>query len=179
MSVERKQSLIIIAYPGKETADEVYHALRGLEKQDKINIKTGATLYRTEGGKLRLKHRPRLTLWKDEFDVGSVGLVLASTRAGTLTGAIIGALIGSSRSKQRCEVKDFLCDKLGPDDSALIILITNTDWEAVQSEVDRFGVKELAVELSAKSEKRLAEIAADEEVAAAVREFVEIEEVTL
>ena len=179
MPVERKQSLIIIAYPRKETADEVYHALRGLEKQDKIDIKTGATLDRTEGGKLRLKHRPRLTLWKDEFDVGSVGLVLASTTAGTLAGAVVGAVIGSTCSKERCEVKDFLYDKLGPDDSALVILITNADWEAVQSEVIHFGGEELVVELSAKAEKRLAEIAADEEVAAAVREFVEIEEVTL
>jgi len=67
-----RQSLFLIAYPGKGTADEVYHSLRGLEKQDKIEIKTAATLYRTEEGKLRLKHRQRLTLWKDEFDVGSV-----------------------------------------------------------------------------------------------------------
>ena len=179
MSDVRKQSLFIIVYPGEETADEIYHTLRGLEKQDRIDIKTGATLDRTEGGKLRLKHRPRLTLWKDEFDVGSVGLVLASTRAGTLAGAVVGALIGSSRSKQRCEVKDFLYDKLGPDDSALVILITNADWEAVQSEVIHFGGEELVVELSTEAEKRLAEIATDEEVAAAVREFVEIDEVTL
>ena len=179
MSVERKQSLFIIVYAGKESAEEVYKTLRRLEKQDKIDIKTAATLYLTEDDKLRLKHRPRLTLWKDKFDVGSVGLVLASTRAGTLAGAVVGALIGPSRSRHQHEVKEFLDEKLGPDDSGLIILITNADWEAVQSEVDHFGGKELAVELSAKAEKRLAEIAADEEVAAAVREFVEIDEVTL
>lgn len=179
MSVSSKQSLIFVTYPGRESADSVYHTLRILEKQDKIDIKTAATLYRTEDDKLRLKHRPRLTLWKDEFDVGSVGLVLASTRAGTLVGAVVGALIGSSRSKQRCEVKDFLYDKLGLDDSALVILITNADWEAVQNEVIHFGGEELVVELSTEAEKRLAEIATDEKVAAAVREFVEIDEVTL
>ena len=108
MSVERKQSLFIIVYAGKESAEEVYQTLRRLEKQDKIDIKTAATLYRTEDDKLRLKHRPRLTLWKDEFDVGSVGLVLAGTGAGSLAGAVVGALIGPSRSKQRREVKDFL-----------------------------------------------------------------------
>lgn len=176
---ERGQSLFIIVYPGKETANEVYHTLRELEKQDKIDIKTAAAVYRREDGKLRLKHRKRLTLWKDEFGVGAIALVLASTRAGTLAGAVVGALMGSHRSKQRCEAGAFLEDKLGPDDSALVILATNADWEAVQSAVVQFGGKELAVELTAKAAKRLAVIACDEGVAAAVREFVEIEEVTL
>ena len=179
MSVERKQSLFIIAYAGKDTAGEVYHALRALEKQDKIDIKTAATLYRTEGGKLRLKYRPRLTLWKDEFDVGSVGLVLASTIAGTLAGAVVGAHIGAGHHFERCEAKAFLENNLGLDDSALVILVANADWDAVQSEVDHIGGEELAIELTAEAEKRLAEIAADEEVAAAVYEEVEIEKVTL
>ena len=69
--------------------------------------------------------------------------------------------------------------KLGPDHSALAILATHADWEAVQRAVDPFGGEELAVELTAKAAKRLAVIACDEEVAAAVREFVEIEELTL
>ena len=179
MSVERKQSLFIIAYPGRETADEVYLMLRGLEKQDKIDIKTAATIYRTEDGKLQLKHRRRLTVWKGLFGVGAIGLILAGTGAGNMTCAVVGALMGSQRSKYRCEAKAFLDDKLGPDDSALVILITNADWEAVQSEVNHFGGEELAIELKAEAEKRLAEIAADEEVAAAVYEEVEIEKVTL
>jgi hypothetical protein len=37
----------------------------------------------------------------------------------------------------------------------------------------------LGVELTVKAERQLAEIASDERVAAVVREFVEIEEVTL
>ncbi len=178
MSMERKQSLFIIAYAGKDTADEVYHALRALEKQDKIDIKTAATINRTEVGKLRLKHRRRLTLWRDEFDIRSIGLILASTGAGDIAGAVVGALFGLSRSRQRCEVKEFLDDKLGPDDSALVILISNADWEAVQSEVIHSSGQELVVEITAEAERRLAVIAADEEVAAAVHEAVEIEKVT-
>ena len=179
MSVERKQFLFIIAYPGKETADEVYHMLRALEKQDKIDIKTAATLYRAEDGKLRLKHRRRLTVWKGAFGVGAIGLILAGTGAGFLAGAVVGALIGSSRSSQRHQVKEFLDDKIGRDDSALVILVTNADWDAVQNEIDHFGGEQLAVELTAEAEKRLAEIAVDEEVAAAVHEEVEIEQVPI
>ena len=62
MTDERRQSLFVIAYPGRETADEVYHTLRQLEKEDKIDIKTATTIYRKEDGKLRLKYRQRLSL---------------------------------------------------------------------------------------------------------------------
>ena len=179
MAIRRKQSLFIIAYPGNETADEVYRTLRGLEKQDKIDIKTAVSIYRTEDGKLQLKHRRRLTVWKGLFGVGAIGLILAGTGAGFLAGAVIGALIGSSRSRQRRDVKSFLDDKLGPEESALAILVTNADWDAIQNEIDHFGGDELAFELTPEAEKRLAEIAADEKVVAAVHEEVEIEEITL
>jgi hypothetical protein len=77
-----------------------------------------------------------------------------------------------------CEVKTFLDDKLGPDDSGLVILFDNADWEAIQYDVG-FTVEKLTVELKVKAEKKLAEIAADAEVAAAVQEEVQIEKVTL
>jgi uncharacterized membrane protein len=118
-------------------------------------------------------------LWKDEFGVEAIGLMLAGTRTGELAGAVVGALMGSHRSERRREVGAVLEGKLGSDSSALVILLSNADWEAVQSQVDHFGGEELAVELTAKAEKQLAEIACDESVAAVVREFVEIEGVTL
>jgi uncharacterized membrane protein len=161
MSDERGQNLFIIAYPGRETADKVYHTLRKLEKQDRIDIKTAATIYRREDG------------------VEAIALILAGTGAGKLAGAVVDALMGSHRSKHRREVRAILEGKLGPDDSGLVVLATNADWEAVKSAVDHVDGEELAVELASKAEKRLAEIASDEGVAAAVREFVEIEEVTL
>jgi uncharacterized membrane protein len=179
MTDKRKQSLFIVAYPGRETADIAYHTLRKLEKQDKIDINTAATISSRQDGKLRLKHRQRLTVWREVFGVEAIGLMLAGTRAGMLTGVVVSALIGSSPSKGRREVRTFLKDRLGPEDSALVILVANADWEAVKGYVDHFGGEELAVELTTKAQKQLAEIAADEEVAAAVREFVEIEEVTL
>ena len=170
MSVGGKQSLLIIAYSGEETADQVYHTLRGLEKQDKIDIKTAATIYRREDGKLRLKHRQRLTLWRDEFGVEAIALMLAGTRAGKLAGAVVDALMGSHRLTHRREASALMEGKLGPDDSGLVVLATNADWEAVKSAVDHVDGEELAVELPSRAEKRLAEIASDEGVAAAVRQ---------
>jgi len=179
MSVSSKQSLIFVIYSGRESADMVYHTLRGLEKQDKIDIKTAATIYREDDDMLRLKHRQRLTLWKNEFDAGSIGLILAGTRAGTLADAVVGVLMGTGYPKQRRAIRAFLDDKLGPNDSGLVILTTDSEWEAVHSEVDHFGGEELVIELSAEAEKRLAEIAADEEVTTAVHEEVVIEKVAL
>jgi uncharacterized membrane protein len=178
VSDERNQSLFIIVYPGKETAEDVYHTLRAFEKQDQIDIKTAATLYRTEEGKLLLKRRQRLTLWKDEFDVGSIGLIMAGTKAGILAGTLIDALIGSQRCFELREVKALLDDKLGPDDSGLVILMDDADWEAIENEVG-FSGEELTIELTAKAEKQLAGIASIEAVIAVVREYVEIEEVNL
>ena len=178
MSNMRKQSLFIIVYPGKGTAEKVYNRLRELEKQDRIEIKTAATLYRTEDDKLQLMQRQRLTLWKDEFDVRSIGLILAGARAGNLAGTLIGALISPRRCFELHEAKAFLDDKLGPDDSGLIILMDNADWEAVQNDVGFAGGK-MVVELTDKAEKQLAEITVDEGVSAVVKEYVEIEEVTL
>jgi uncharacterized membrane protein len=120
-----------------------------------------------------------LTLWKDEFGVGAIGLLLAGTRAGKLAGSVVGALMGSHHSKQRREVCAVLEGKLGPEDSALAILVTDADWEAVQNAVDHFDGEELALRITTEAEKRLAEIAADEDVTAVVQEYVEIEEVTL
>ena len=179
MPDKRKQSLFIIAYPGRETAGAVYDTLRSLEKQDKIKIKTAVTIYRKENGQLLLKHRKRLTIWKDNFGCGAIGLLLAGTGAGALAGAIVGALIGSRRSKQYRKAKAFLDEKLGAADSALAILVSNAGWEAVNSEVALFGGEELGVELTPEAERWLAEIAADEKVAAAVQDEVEIVEVAL
>ena len=178
MSNMRIQSLFIIVFLGKGTADKAYNRLRELEKQDKIEIKTAATLYRTEDDKLHLKQRKRLTLWRDKFDVGSIGLILAGTSVGNLAGTLIGALINPRRCFGMHEAKAFLDDKLGPDNSGLILLMDNADWEAIQNDAGFAGEK-MVVELTDKAEKQLAEIAADEGVTAVVKEYVEIEEVTL
>jgi len=127
---------------------------------------------------LRLKHRQRLTLWKDEFYVGSIGLILVGARAGNLAGTLIAVLISPQRCFELYVAKTFLDDKLGSDNSGLIILIDNADWEAIQNDAGFAGEK-MVVELTDKAEKQLAEIAADEGVTAVVKEYVEIEEVTL
>jgi uncharacterized membrane protein len=163
---------------GRDTADQVYDVLRDLEKQKlrDIDIKTAATVNRKDDGKLKLRHRRRLTVGKGVFGGGAVGLILASTGAGLLVGAGIGALLGSTKSGDRRDAKEFLEDKLGPNDSALVILVKDADWSAVDDAVAPFNGTELAVELSAEAEAQVAELAEKADVVALVQVDVEVDE---
>ena len=178
MSDERKQSMFVIAYKGRNTADQVYDTLRDLQKEKKVNIKTAAVVTRMENGELKLIHKRRVTVGKGMVGGGLLGLLILGTGGGLIAGAVIGGMIGSSRSGERATLKEFLDDKLGQDDSALAVLISNADWEAIQAATEQvYGRGELlAMELTPEAEAELNARASDEEVAKAVAEEVEVED---
>ena len=62
MSDERKESLYIVSYSGRDTADEAYDTLRQMEKDKQVDIKTAMVVTRKDSGKLKLKHKRRLTV---------------------------------------------------------------------------------------------------------------------
>jgi uncharacterized membrane protein len=128
-------------------------------------------------GKDIMVHSKVVTVAKGAFGGGAIGLLLAGPGAGLLAGAVVGAVVGSSRAKERRETKALLDDKLGPDDSALVILINDVDWERAQASVEHFGGEDIVVELTPGAERQLAAPAADEGFAAAVQEEAEVEEV--
>ena len=177
MSDERKQSLFIVAYEGKDTADKVYDVLHHLEKQklQDIVIKTAATVYRKDNGKLKLKHKGRVTVWKGLLGGAALGLIVAGPIVAT-GAALTGMLIGTSRSGGRKDAKEFLDDKLGPDDSALVILISDADWDAVQDAVAPFGGTDLKMELTEEAQQKIADLSDDDDVKAQVQDEVEVEE---
>lgn len=177
MSDERKQSLFIVAYEGKDTADKVYDVLHHLEKQklQDIVIKTAATVYRKDNGKLKLKHKGRVTVWKGLLGGAALGLIVAGPIVAT-GAALTGMLIGTSRSGDRKDAKEFLDDKLGPDDSALVILISDADWDAVQDAVEPFGGTDLKMELTEEAQQKIADLSDDDDVKAQVQDEVEVEE---
>jgi uncharacterized membrane protein len=171
MSDERKESLFIVSYSGRDTADEAYDTLRQMEKDKQVDIKTAMTVTRKDNGKLKLKHRRRMTTKKGLVAGGTVGLLIGGAVApAVLGGAAIGALIGSSRHGDRKEVKGFLEDKLGPDESALAVLIREADWAAVDAKMDTYGGQDLRVELTADDQAAIDALSEDEEVATAVNE---------
>ena len=152
--------------------------MRDLEKQKlrDLDIKTAATIHRKDNGKLKLEHKRRITVAWGTFGGAALGLLLASTGVGVLAAAGVGALVGSTRSGDRKDTKEFLEDKLGPNDSALAILISDADWEAVEQATASYGGTDLKVELTPEAEKQIGTLAQKDDVAAKVAEDVEVEE---
>jgi uncharacterized membrane protein len=178
MSDERKQSVFVVAYKGQNTADQVYDTLRGLQKQKKVKIKTAAVVTRKENGKLKLNHKRRITVGKGAAGGALLGLLVFGTGGGFLAVGTVGALIGARGSGQRTQLKEFLDDKLGQDDSVLAIEVSDTDWEAVRAATEAvYGSGEvMAMELTPEDEAKLNALAEEEEVAAAVAEEVDVED---
>jgi uncharacterized membrane protein len=177
MSDERKESLFVVSYSGRDTADQAYDTLRQMEKDKQVDIKTAMVVNRKDSGKLKLKHKRRLTVGKGLVAGGAVGLLVGGAVApAILGGAAVGALVGSSRSGQRKELKGFLEDKLGSDDSALAVLIKEADWAAVDEKMEPYGGENLRVELTTDDEAAIEALGDNAEVAAAVEEEVEVTE---
>ena len=174
---DKKESLFVVSYSGRDTAEQVYDTLRQMEKDKQVNIKTAMVVNRKDNGKLKLKHKRRLTVGKGLVGGGAVGLLIGGAAAPALLGgAAVGALVGSSRSGQRRELKGFLEDKLGPDDSALAVLFKEADWAAVDEKIDSYGGENLVVELTEEDAAALDAWGSTEEVAVVAEAEVEVVE---
>ena len=95
MSDERKQSMFVVAYEGKNTADQVYDTLRGLQQEKKVKIKTAAVVTRKENGKLNVRHKRRITVTQGVVGGGILGLLVMGTGGGMLAVGAVGGLIRS------------------------------------------------------------------------------------
>ena len=177
MSEERTQSTFVVAYKGRNTADRVYDTLRDLQKEGKVRIKTAAVVTRMADGQLKLVHKRRVTVGKGIVGGGLLGLLILGS-GGLLAGAAVGGMIGASRSQQRATLKEFLDKELGQDDSALAILVSNADWEAIRAGTEAvYGRGELlAMELTPEAEAEMNAQADDEAVAKAIAAEIEVED---
>ena len=179
MADEVKYDFALMFYEGRDTADKVYYTLRGLEKQKKVDIRTAAVLTRKENGKIRLKHKRRVTFWKGAVGGGVIGLLAGALLTGpvgtvTLGGAVVGGLIGMTRSRQRRQLKKWVDEKLGQNQSGLAILINYSDWPAVLDATESFGGEAALLELTEGSQKQLEALMEDEEVVEQVSQDVEV-----
>ena len=177
MSEERKQSMFVVAYEGRNTADQVYDTLRDLQNEKKVKIRTAMVVMRMADGRLKLIHKRRVTVGKGIVGGGLLGLLILGS-GGLLAGAVVGGMIGASRSQQRATLKEFLDKELGQDDSALAILVSNADWDAIRAGTEAvYGRGELlAMELTPEAEAELNAQVNDEAVVKAVAEEVEVED---
>lgn len=170
MAEEQEYSLIVAAFKSKETAEFVYNTLLDMQNADMVKLKTVSTVYRDKHGKLKVFHKHGLSSWKGAAGGVAIGFLLG----GPLLGGAIGALVGSRGKGEQREAKKFLDEKLGEDDSAIIVLLKEADWTAVKEMFVRFDAEALKLEFTPEAEKEIAELSTDKDVAQAVREEVEI-----
>ncbi|MFN2125397.1 MAG: hypothetical protein ACK2UP_18015, partial [Candidatus Promineifilaceae bacterium] len=72
------------------------------------------------------------------------------------------------------DIKPFLDEKLGQDDSAIVVYLRDAEWLEVRDMLKRYGAEPLKIELSPEAEAALAQATADDQVAQSVREEIDI-----
>lgn len=170
MSKEEAYSFVVAAFDNKESAEFVYNTLLDMQYAEMVDLKMASTVYRNEKGKLEVHHKHGLTTWKGVAGGMAIGFLLG----GPVLGGAIGALVGRRGKGELGEAKEFLDEKLGQDDSAIVVLLRDAEWIAVRDMFRRFDAEPLMLELSPEAEKAITEATADEDVARAVHEEVDI-----
>ena len=170
MSGKEDYNLVIAAFEGKETADYVYNTLLDMQHAKMVEIKTISTVYRNDRGKLKVHHKHGLTTWRGAAGGIAVGLLLG----GPILGGAIGALVGSRGDGEQRKVKKFLGEKLGEDNSAIIVAFKEANLTALRDMFNRFNAERLLLELTPEAEKELADLTADTTAVLSVHEEIEI-----
>lgn len=170
MSNKEEDNLVIAAFEGKETADFVYNTLLDMQNANMVTVKTVSTVYRNEHGKLKVHHKHGLTTWKGVAGGVAVGLLLG----GPIVGGAVGALIGSRGKGEQRKAKEFLDEKLGEDNSAIIVVFKDANVEALRDMFIRYSAERLTLELTPEVEAELAKLTGDTTVTQSVNEDIEI-----
>src|SRR5215216_4351538 len=134
--------LIVVAFPGEDTADQALNKLQALQKEHLIDLEAAS------GGAFG-------AMWGT-----LIGLLFLNPLAGLLTGAAFGAGAGalSGMLSDYGINDDFirsLGDTLEPGTSALFVLVRRATLDKVLPEVRPFGGQVIRTSLSTEQEARL------------------------
>jgi uncharacterized membrane protein len=173
MSKEKKapeQNLFILVFDFKDSAESVYSNLHAMEKAGKVNVKTATTVYRNKRGKLKVHHKHGLTKWKGAGAGVAIGFLLG----GPVLGGAIGLIAGSRGKGEERHAKKFLDEKLNENNSAIIVLLEDVDWAAVENLFARFDAEIMQMELTDEAQEELAAMAANDAFAKALHAEIDI-----
>lgn len=159
--------LIVVAFPGEDTADQVLNKLQALQKEHLIDLEDACVVVRDRNGKVHVKQAVNLVGLEaasggafGAFWGTLIGLLFLNPLAGLLTGAAFGAGAGalSGMLSDYGIDDDFirsLGDTLEPGTSALFVLVRRATLDKVLPEVRPFGGKVIRTSLSTEQEARL------------------------
>jgi uncharacterized membrane protein len=159
--------LIVVAFPGEDTADQVLNRLQALQKEHLIDLEDACVVVRDRHGKVHVKQAVNL-VGLEAASGGAfgamwgtlIGLLFLNPLAGLLTGAAFGAGAGalSGMLSDYGIDDDFirsLGDTLEPGTSALFVLVRRATLDKVLPEVRPFGGQVIRTSLSTEQEARL------------------------
>jgi len=136
-------ALVVASFDTVADATDAYEQLRAAEDGDTLRVDGVLVLTHNDDGTLRVvkvtDHSTRAGLgW------GVLGGILLgvffppSIIAGALVGGAAGALVGKARQvHHKHEIADTLADSIGPDQSALLALVTDPRAEKLQQALDK------------------------------------------
>jgi uncharacterized membrane protein len=159
--------LIVVAFPGEDTADQVLNKLQALQKEHLIDLEDACVVVRDRHGKVHVKQAVNLIgleaasggLWGGLW--GSlVGLLFLNPLLGFVTGAAVGAGAGAlAGALADYGIDDDFIRSLGetlePGSSALFVLVRRATLDKVLPELRPFGGKIIHTSLSTEQEARL------------------------
>jgi uncharacterized membrane protein len=152
-------NLVAIAYPDRETAEEVLATLGRLQTEHSIQIEDAVIVTRKDDGKVKLHQSTKPAamgaaggaLWG-----GLLGLLFLAPLLGMAVGAAAGGAAGALTDVGVDDkfLKE-LGDKLEPGGAALIVLVHRSTPDKVLPEISRYGGEVLQSSLSDEAEQQL------------------------
>ena len=151
--------LIAVAYPDRDTAEEVRGRLAGLMREHAIELEDAVVVERSDTGKVKLHQvfRPGAqgaaggALWG-----GLIGMLFLAPLLGMAVGAAAG---GATGAMSDVGVSDDFMRQLGqdltPGAAALIVLVRKVTPDKVLPEIQQYGGHVIQTSLDDESEDRL------------------------
>ena len=159
--------LVVVAYDGEDTADQVLNKLRQLQKEYLIDLEDAVVAVRDKKGKVRIKQSvPLVTMgaasgaaWGGLFGM-LIGLLFLNPLLGWLAGTAMGAGAGAlSGALSDYGINDDFIKDIGRSlehgKSAIFMLVRRVNFDKVLPELSKFGGKILRTSLTQDQEARL------------------------
>lgn len=164
---EDKYEMMVVAFDSEDEAEQVLDALKALEGEHVIDLKSAAVVVRRADGKVRIKETKDFDARQGAIGGAVAGGLLGLLRGGLLKGAILGAAGGAAAGKvvDLGLEDDFLKEvgeTLGTGTSAVVALVDFEQVDAAMEELDKFeGGRILRHTLSADVYHKLSEAVED------------------
>ncbi len=164
---EHEYEMMVVAFDSEDAAEQVLDALKALEGEHVIDLKSAAVVVRRADGKVRIKETKDFDARQGAIGGAVAGGLVGLLRGGLLKGAILGAAGGAAAGKvvDLGLEDDFLKEvgeTLGTGTSAVVALVDFEQVDAAMEELDKFeGGRILRHTLSADVYHKLSEAVED------------------